>query len=250
MQNAEGGSDSPASVTLCPSAAAQAPVAQPVPASPQRVLVQAAGSAPKGAQMQPISLPRVQQVPQQIVRHRPRKLTIFHPFRTPAFGVQASTSIEHWGTEVDTQTEKPRFRTQGTWNSLGKQAQRPQTSAMTQEVLLVQPLQHVYPPQVQYVEGGDAVYTNGALYVGLPTPHRQAWATSRTFLHDSPHLFPFGPVCAGTSPPPLGDVGPGTTVLGQESPVEISEITGFDGSHFQKRQAFHKTKQNTPQSSL
>lgn len=35
MQNAEGGSDSPASVTLCPSAAAQAPVAQPVPASPQ-----------------------------------------------------------------------------------------------------------------------------------------------------------------------------------------------------------------------
>lgn len=27
----------------------------------------------------------------------------------------------------------------------------------------VQPVQHVYPPQVQYVEGGDAVYTNGAL---------------------------------------------------------------------------------------
>ncbi|XP_030875786.1 DNA-binding protein RFX2-like isoform X2 [Leptonychotes weddellii] len=65
MQNSEGGSDSPASVTLCPSAAAQAPAAPPVPASPQRVLVQAAGSAPKGAQMQPISLPRVQQVPQQ-----------------------------------------------------------------------------------------------------------------------------------------------------------------------------------------
>lgn len=36
----------------------------------------------------------------------------------------------------------------------------------------VQPLQHVYPPQVQYVEGGDAVYTNGALYVGLPSPRR------------------------------------------------------------------------------
>lgn len=114
----------------------------------------------------------------------------------------------------------------------------------------VQPLQHVYPPQVQYVEGGDAVYTNGALYVGLPSPRRQAWATSRTFPHDSPHLFPFGPVCAGTSPPPLGDVGPGTTVLGQESPAETSEITGLPGSHFQKRQAFHKTKQNTPQSSL
>ncbi|XP_023394367.1 DNA-binding protein RFX2 [Pteropus vampyrus] len=60
----------------------------------KRVLVQAAGSAPKGAQMQPISLPRVQQVPQQ-----------------------------------------------------------------------VQPAQHVYSPQVQYVEGGDAIYANGALYV-------------------------------------------------------------------------------------
>lgn len=29
----------------------------------------------------------------------------------------------------------------------------------------VQPAQHVYPPQVQYVEGGDAIYANGALYV-------------------------------------------------------------------------------------
>lgn len=32
----------------------------------QRVLVQATGSAPKGAQMQQISVPRVQQVPQQV----------------------------------------------------------------------------------------------------------------------------------------------------------------------------------------
>lgn len=50
----------------------------------------------------------------------------------------------------------------------------------------VQPLQHVYPPQVQYVEGGDAVYTNGALYVRLPSPRGQAWATSRTFLMTPP----------------------------------------------------------------
>ncbi|KAM9618899.1 DNA-binding protein RFX2 isoform 3-T6 [Morphnus guianensis] len=57
----------------------------------QRVLVQAAGSAPKGAQMQQISVPRVQQVPQQ-----------------------------------------------------------------------VQSVQHVYPSQVQYVEG-EAVYTNGTI---------------------------------------------------------------------------------------
>ncbi|XP_015507386.2 DNA-binding protein RFX2 isoform X1 [Parus major] len=58
----------------------------------QRVLVQATGSAPKGAQMQQISVPRVQQVPQQ-----------------------------------------------------------------------VQTVQHVYPAQVQYVEGGEAVYTNGTI---------------------------------------------------------------------------------------
>ncbi|XP_073659455.1 DNA-binding protein RFX2 isoform X6 [Tursiops truncatus] len=119
MQNSEGGSDSPASVALCPSSAAQAPVAQPVPASPQRVLVQAAGSAPKGAQMQPISLPRVQQVPQQV------------------------------------------------------------TTAQ------VQPVQHVYPPQVQYVEGGEAVYTNGALrtaYAYNPEPQMYAPSSSASYF--------------------------------------------------------------------
>ncbi|NXG10853.1 RFX2 protein, partial [Sakesphorus luctuosus] len=93
MQSSEGGSDSAASVALHPSAPAQAPVVQPVPASQQRVLVQATGSAPKGAQMQQISVPnRVQQVPQQ-----------------------------------------------------------------------VQSVQHIYPAQVQYVEGGEAVYTNGTI---------------------------------------------------------------------------------------
>ncbi|NXE41861.1 RFX2 protein, partial [Ptilorrhoa leucosticta] len=92
MQSPEAGSDSAASVALHTSASAQAPVVQPVPASQQRVLVQATGSAPKGAQMQQISVPRVQQVPQQ-----------------------------------------------------------------------VQSVQHVYPAQVQYVEGGEAVYTNGTI---------------------------------------------------------------------------------------
>uniref|UniRef100_A0A452FRY2 DNA-binding protein RFX2 n=1 Tax=Capra hircus TaxID=9925 RepID=A0A452FRY2_CAPHI len=114
MQNSESGSDSPASVALCSSAAAQAPVAQPVTASPQRVLVQAAGSAPKGAQMQPLSLPRVQQVPQQ-----------------------------------------------------------------------VQPVQHVYPPQVQYVEGGDAVFTNGALrtaYAYNPEPQMYAPSSAASYF--------------------------------------------------------------------
>ncbi|XP_065556047.1 DNA-binding protein RFX2 isoform X3 [Lathamus discolor] len=58
----------------------------------QRVLVQATGSAPKGVQMQQISVPRVQQAAQQ-----------------------------------------------------------------------VQAVQHVYPSQVQYVEGGEVVYTNGTI---------------------------------------------------------------------------------------
>ncbi|XP_049732481.1 DNA-binding protein RFX2 isoform X1 [Elephas maximus indicus] len=116
MQNSEGGSESPASVALrpSPSAAAPAPGAQPVPASPQRVLVQAAGSAPKGAQMQPISLPRVQQVPQQ-----------------------------------------------------------------------VQPVHHVYPAQVQYVEGGDTVYTNGAIrtaYTYNPEPQMYAPSSAASYF--------------------------------------------------------------------
>ncbi|XP_062967008.1 DNA-binding protein RFX2 isoform X1 [Cynocephalus volans] len=109
MQNSESGSDSPASVALRPSAAAQ-----PVPASPQRVLVQAAGSTTKGAQMQPISLPRVQQVPQQ-----------------------------------------------------------------------VQPVQHVYPAQVQYVEGGDAVYTNGAIrtaYAYNPEPQMYSPSSAASYF--------------------------------------------------------------------
>lgn len=46
-------------------------------------------------------------------------------------------------------------------------------------------VQHVYPTQVQYVEGGDAVYANGAMYVCsiralVPTPdsqfHCSLWA--------------------------------------------------------------------------
>ncbi|XP_057277197.1 DNA-binding protein RFX2 isoform X3 [Pezoporus wallicus] len=92
MQSSEGGSDSSASVALHTSASAQAPVVQLVPSSQQRVLVQATGSAPKGAQMQQISVPRVHQAAQQ-----------------------------------------------------------------------VQAVQHVYPSQVQYVEGGEVVYTNGTI---------------------------------------------------------------------------------------
>ncbi|KAJ8389605.1 hypothetical protein AAFF_G00118420 [Aldrovandia affinis] len=92
MQSSEGGSDSASTVVLH-TTSVQAPVVQPVPASQQRVLVQATGVAQKGAPVQQLSVPRVQQVPQQ---------------------------VQH----------------------------------------VVQP---VYPVQTQYVEGGEAVYTNGTI---------------------------------------------------------------------------------------
>uniref|UniRef100_A0A8D0H2U3 DNA-binding protein RFX2 n=1 Tax=Sphenodon punctatus TaxID=8508 RepID=A0A8D0H2U3_SPHPU len=79
MQNSEGGSDSTASVALRASASAQAPVVQPVPASQQRVLVQATGSAPKGAQMQQISVQRVQQVPQRTAYSYNTEAQIYAP---------------------------------------------------------------------------------------------------------------------------------------------------------------------------
>uniref|UniRef100_A0A8C6HUW0 DNA-binding protein RFX2 n=2 Tax=Mus TaxID=862507 RepID=A0A8C6HUW0_MUSSI len=104
MQNSEGGADSPASVAL-------RPAAQPMPASPQRVLVQAAGSTPKGTPMQTLTLPRVQPVPPQV--------------------------------------------------------------------------QHVYPAQVQYVEGGDAVYANGAIraaYAYNPDPQLYAPSSAASYF--------------------------------------------------------------------
>ncbi|XP_072537439.1 DNA-binding protein RFX2 isoform X2 [Salminus brasiliensis] len=90
MQNPESGSESASTVALRTATSAQAPVVQPVPASQQRVLVQATGSSQKGGQVQQLS--RVQQVPQQ-----------------------------------------------------------------------VQQIQHIYPTQVQYVEGAEAVYPNGTI---------------------------------------------------------------------------------------
>ncbi|XP_037679949.1 DNA-binding protein RFX2 isoform X4 [Choloepus didactylus] len=120
MQDSEGGSDSPTPVALHPAAAA----------SPQRVLVQAAGSAPKGAPMQPLSLPRVQQLPQQ-----------------------------------------------------------------------VQPLQHVYPAQVQYVEGGDTVYTNGAIrtaYAYNPDPQMYAPSSAASYFEAAGGA----PVTVAASSPP------------------------------------------------
>ncbi|KAM7142731.1 DNA-binding protein RFX2 isoform 1-T1 [Molossus nigricans] len=156
MQSSEGAADSPASVALCSSAAAQAPVAQPVPASPQRVLVQATGSASKGAQMQPISLPRIQQVPQQ-----------------------------------------------------------------------VQPVQHVYPAQVQYVEGGDAVYTNGALraaYAYNPEPPMYATSSAASYF-EAPGDAQV--TVAGSSPPSV----PSHSMVGITMDVGGSPIISSTGAY-------------------
>ncbi|KAB1259106.1 DNA-binding protein RFX2 [Camelus dromedarius] len=122
----------------------------------QRVLVQAAGSAPKGAQMQPISLPRVQQVPQQ-----------------------------------------------------------------------VQPVQHVYPPQVQYVEGGDAVYTNGALrtaYAYNPEPQMYAPSSAASYFE-----APGGAqvTVAGSSPPGV----PSHSMVGITVDVGGSPIVSSAGAY-------------------
>lgn len=70
----------------------------------------------------------------------------------------------------------------------------------------VQPVQHVYPSQVQYVEGGDAVYTNGALYVvSLPSEGASQRTSGHTWNLPSPlsHHFPFGDVFTQTPSPYL-----------------------------------------------
>ncbi|KAF6096648.1 regulatory factor X2 [Phyllostomus discolor] len=154
MQSSEGAADSPASVALCSSSAAQTPVAQPVPASPQRVLVQAAGSASKGSQMQPISLPRVQQVPQQ-------------------------------------------------------------------------PVQHVYPPQVQYVDGADTVYTNGALrtaYAYNPEPPMYVSSSAASYF-EAPGDAQV--TVAGSSPPTV----PSHSMVGIAMDVGGSPIVSSAGAY-------------------
>nr|XP_009930525.1 PREDICTED: DNA-binding protein RFX2 [Opisthocomus hoazin] len=123
MQSSEGGSDSAASVALHTSASAQAPVVQPVPASQQRVLVQAAGSAPKGAQS---SLEKSKLLVKESCAIRGLKIT-------------------------------------------------------------VQSVQHVYPSQVQYVEGGEAVYTNGTIRAAYSyNTEAQIYAPSSTASYFEP----------------------------------------------------------------
>eukprot|EP00075_Anas_platyrhynchos_P003420 XP_005029258.1 DNA-binding protein RFX2 isoform X4 [Anas platyrhynchos] len=157
MQSSEGGSDPAASVALHTSASAQAPVVQPVPASQQRVLVQAAGSAPKGAQMQQISVPRVQQVPQQ-----------------------------------------------------------------------VQSVQHVYPSQVQYVEGGEAVYTNGTIRAAYSyNTEAQIYAPSSAASYFEPQGGGAQVTTAASSPTAI----PSHNMVGITMDIGASPILSSSGAY-------------------
>ncbi|XP_063147055.1 DNA-binding protein RFX2 isoform X2 [Candoia aspera] len=112
MQASEEGSNPATPVALRTSASVQAPVVQPVPASQQRVLVQATSSMPKGVQMPQLTLPRAQQV---------------------------------------------------------------------------QTVQHIYPAEVQYIEGGEAVYTNGTLRAAYAyNPEAQIYAPSSASAYFEP----------------------------------------------------------------
>ncbi|XP_078411692.1 DNA-binding protein RFX2-like isoform X3 [Cetorhinus maximus] len=51
-----------------------------------------------------------------------------------------------------------------------------QQVAAPQQVQQVQSVQHVYPSQVQYVEGGDAVYANGTIRAAYSYPETQLYA--------------------------------------------------------------------------
>ncbi|XP_075759104.1 DNA-binding protein RFX2 isoform X3 [Pelodiscus sinensis] len=157
MQNSEGGSDSATSVALRTSASAQAPVVQPVPASQQRVLVQTTGSAPKGAQMQQISIPRVQQVPQQ-----------------------------------------------------------------------VQTVQHVYPTQVQYVEGGEAVYTNGTIRAAYSyNTEAQIYAPSSAASYFEPQGGGAQVTTAASSPTAI----PSHSMVGITMDIGGSQILSSSGAY-------------------
>lgn len=95
----------------------------------------------------------------------------------------------------------------------------------------VQPAQHVYPSQVQYVEGGDAIYANGALYVPS-SPLQTAPGHARASRPARPTPAS-GDVFAQT---PL--LAPGryaasmTRAFGPQGPAEISEITCLCSFYF------------------
>ncbi|KAK2489968.1 hypothetical protein MC885_016443 [Smutsia gigantea] len=54
---------------------------------------------------------------------------------------------------------------------MSRPSQKAQQNPVDQQQ--VQPVQNVYHPQVHYVEGRDAIYTNGALYVASLSPRRR-----------------------------------------------------------------------------
>ncbi|XP_063003312.1 DNA-binding protein RFX2 isoform X2 [Elgaria multicarinata webbii] len=157
MQGSEGGSDSVAPVALRTSVSVQAPVVQPVPASQQRVLVQAAGSAPKGTPMQQLTVPRVQQVSHQ-----------------------------------------------------------------------VQTVQHVYPTQVQYVEGGEAVYTNETIRSAYSyNTEAQIYAPSSTSSYFEPQGGSAQVSPGGSSPTSL----PAHGLVGITMDIGGSQLVSGSGAY-------------------
>ncbi|XP_075388662.1 DNA-binding protein RFX2-like [Tenrec ecaudatus] len=157
MQRSEGGSASRASVALRLSAAALPPGAQPMPASPQRMLIQAAGSPRKRARTPTIPAPRVQSVRKQ-----------------------------------------------------------------------VQPVQHVYPAPVQYVEGADAVFTDEAMRMAYTyNPEPQMYAPSSAALSYFEASGGSQVAVAAPSPPAI----PSHSVVGIAMDVTGAPVVSSPGTY-------------------
>ncbi|PNJ18425.1 RFX2 isoform 11, partial [Pongo abelii] len=91
----------------------------------------------------------------------------------------------------------------------------------------VQPVQHVYPAQVQYVEGGDAVYTNGAIrtaYTYNPEPQMYAPSSAASYFE-----APGGAqvTVAASSPPAV----PSHSMVGITMDVGGSPIVSSTGAY-------------------
>ncbi|XP_035142103.3 DNA-binding protein RFX2 isoform X6 [Callithrix jacchus] len=91
----------------------------------------------------------------------------------------------------------------------------------------VQPVQHVYPAQVQYVEGGDAVYTNGAIraaYTYNPEPQMYAPSSAASYFET-----PAGAqvTVAASSPPAV----PSHSMVGITMDVGGSPIISSTGAY-------------------
>ncbi|XP_023382557.1 DNA-binding protein RFX2-like, partial [Pteropus vampyrus] len=91
----------------------------------------------------------------------------------------------------------------------------------------VQPAQHVYSPQVQYVEGGDAIYANGALrtaYAYNPEPPMYTPSGAASYFEASGGAQV---TVAGSSPPAV----PSHSMVGITMDVGGSPIVSGAGAY-------------------